>query len=147
MIRQITSKELPRCLVMGRSFHAESRVPGRFVDAVWLASWRRLLDTGGGVILVDDRGTEFTGVIGGLVYNDLNDGDRVLAEAFWYVLPGFRGAGVKLMIAFLQWAENSRVKRVAMVCLEALQPDELGRLYRRMGFELVEHFYLKTLRN
>jgi GNAT superfamily N-acetyltransferase len=142
-----TPRDLPALAALGASFHVEGALPGRFVPGVWLQNWTRLLAAGSGRIwhLAETPDSRPVGFFGALLYNDINDGALVATEAFWYVLPEARGAGLNLLHAFESWAAEAGAARVMMVHLTKLQPERLGALYQRRGYTPTETHYCKQL--
>lgn len=145
MIRELTEQDLPLCLEMGREFHARSKVPGSFVDAQWLLSWRTIIRTGTGGILGKFIDRKLVGVIGWLSSPDLNDGLPVWSEAFWYVFKEHAGHGLRLLLEMEKRAKYLGVSRISMVHLESINPEDTAKLYTRLNYQKTETVYLKEL--
>lgn len=146
MIVQVTPDTLPKLLPMGKQFHAASGSLGEFCPDLWVEGWTQYLDAGAAFILCHqgDDG-EPIGTIGGFLTPDVNDGELVAQEAFWFVDPKARGIGLGLLDAFLSVAKTLGAKRVLLTHTRRLKPKALGRLYRRMGFTPLETTYAKEL--
>ena len=146
MIRPLTVAELPLCLEGGKSFFDEGKMPGGFKPEVFLTNWRRLLVTSQGVVLGMFRADgAIMGALGGLLAPDLNNGDLLAVECFFYMIPSERGSGVRLLYAYEDWARSQGCIRAAMVHLQHLQPERLGQLYERLGYRKIEVCYVKEL--
>lgn len=147
IVTRSTPADLPALAALGALFFAEGRLPGKFHAAHWIATWTQLLTSGVGVMwhLEDTALREPCATLGALLFPDPCTGDLVAQEAFWYVLPAARGLGLKLLATFESWAAEAGAARVMMVHLTALQPERLGLLYQRRGYEPVETHYVKHL--
>jgi hypothetical protein len=146
MIRQATVNDLEKLIPMGFKFAEESKLPGKFVPEVWLRNWTNFLSQGVGVVLLSEREGSATGAIAGLMYNDLNDDARILAETFWFTDHNYRGLdGLKLFYAFEGWAKRNGVERLHMAHLSEINAETLRKLYLRRGYISAETFYIKTL--
>ena len=108
--------------------------------------WKSTLASGAGVIYVseDDNGV-VKGGIGGIKYPEPLSGRMTAVEMFWYTKKDSRGDGIKLYKKFENWARDSGCKRIAMIYLPCSMPEELSRFYSRLGFNLLEMHYEKSL--
>lgn len=68
-------------------------------------------------------------------------------ELFWWLDPEHRGGGNgKFLRKTLEDAVRARgVRFWNMVALEDSMPDQVGEMYRKAGFQPVEHVYMKVL--
>ena len=145
MIRALAPHEVHFCVEGGKAFFAEGKIPGGFVPEVFVRHWQETIDMGGGVIMAAFDGEEFTGALGAVKCPNPFNGKLMAVEMFWFVLPGKRGHGLRLLDAFENWAEQIGVQMVAMIHLEALSPATLEKLYVRRGYKLVERNYIKEI--
>lgn len=145
MVRALTVSELPEAALMGPEFFAEGKLPGRFVPDIFVGKWTSLIDGGIGFILGLFRDGKLSGAFGGIVAEDLNDGDLVANECFWFVTPEARGRGFELLLAYEEEARKRGAKRCSMIHLLSLQPEKLGELYERRGYRAIETSYFKEL--
>lgn len=145
MVALLEVSELSKLSELGLKFYAESGLPGRFVPSVFEASWTKFYGLGMGQIFKLEEDGKVVGAIGGMIYPDPNDGDLVASEMFWFVEPEARGGGIRLFIAFENWAKERGAKRIAMIHLQSLAPEALERLYFRKGYRKTESHYFKTL--
>ena len=128
----------------GAAFYAEGKLPGKFIPDVFVKTWAGLLASGAGAIFCLMAGGVCNGAIGGVLYNDPNDGELVATDFFWFVKPEHRGGhGLRLLGLFEGWASASGAKRILMVHLATLQPEVLGKLYERRGYRKTETIYVK----
>jgi GNAT superfamily N-acetyltransferase len=133
---------------VGYRFFDEAQLPGGFVADVFIRNWTAILRRGQGIFLggFSDKG-EFVGGLGGVLCPDLNNGQLIAVECFWYVAPESRGAGIRLLKAYEKWCAEQGVKRIAMIHLTHVHPGSMRRLYERMGYREVEVNYIKELQN
>ena len=141
----LPAERLGECAAGAAEFFEEGKLPGRFDPEVFVETWRALLMTGRACLLAIEREGVLDGGLGGILYPDPNDGVTVATEMFWYVRQGHRGQGLRLLRAFEQWSRGQGARRIIMVHLLTLQPEELRRLYRRLGYHDAEVHYLKEL--
>tara|TARA_R110000868_G_scaffold187432_1_gene429951 strand:+ start:315 stop:776 length:462 start_codon:yes stop_codon:yes gene_type:complete len=122
---------------IGRVFHVEH----------FCGFWGALIDAGYGSIFLLEQEGVIQGLIGGLATPDPYHGGMVASEAFWWVLPEYRGgigAG-RLYKAFETWAVEQCAEEIRMVHLEASMPERLAKFYERNGYTLMETHYSKPL--
>lgn len=144
-IRFCSPEDLPVVAEIGRSFFEEGKLPGKLVPEVFETTWTALLTAGaGGILMLEDSGDP-RGVLGFLQYPDINDGETVITETFWYVLPQHRRDGLKLLRRFESVAKERGAKRIIMGHLKALTPETLGHLYTRLGYTELETTYIKAV--
>lgn len=145
-IERAIGVDLPALAKLGPQFFVEGRLPGKFVAAVFVRNWQMILDQGRGAIwTARDAGGEICGALGALVAPDLNDGELVAQEAFWFVAESARGSvGVLLFAAWERWAKALGVKRAIMIHLLSSMPQKLQRFYHRRGYRPVEVHYVKV---
>ena len=146
MIAQITPDRLADIVPLCQEFHVAAEIPGEFHSDAWVARWSEFLEEGFGVVLCQ-QGEEGqpVGMIGGLIAPDPCDGVLVMQEAFWYVDPGARGVGMKLLDAFMSVSKALGAGRILVAHTHKLKPRALNRIYRRMGFKPFETMYAKEL--
>lgn len=88
------------------------------------------------------------GIIVGIVSPSFLEPQHYLAsELVWFVEPEHRNGttGIKLLKEFERLAAERGAKRLQMVCLESMTPDVVGKIYTKLGYNLVEHHYLKEI--
>ncbi len=98
------------------------------------------------VIFISESGDEIIGGIGGLVYPDVNTGEKSLLESFWFVDSEWRGQGLRLLASLEKWAKENSVIKMSVCHFVRLNAEQLNRLYLRKGFEPVEVMYSKRVK-
>lgn len=143
MIREATPADVARIVEMGTRFVSDTTYrafltinPSQM--AVFVA---RLIDGPASVIFVAERNGALLGMIGMLIFPHHMSGDLIAAEAFWWVEPEARGAGVRLLKTAEGWALTSGAKFLQMVA----PTDRVGQLYERRGYARVETSYQRSL--
>lgn len=145
MVRALTVNELAEAAQMGPAFFAEGGLPGSFVPDIFATKWASLIEQGIGFILGLFREGKLSGAFGAIVAEDLNNGELVANECFWFVQPEARGRGFELLLAYEEEARKRGAKRCSMIHLKALQSERLGELYERRGYAPIETSYFKEL--
>jgi GNAT superfamily N-acetyltransferase len=132
---------------IGDSFFNECELPGSFKLDVWKFNWAQLLTHNFGAMWVGMKSGVPAGFIGGILAPDINNGDIVASETFWYVLPKFRGStiGVRLVNHFEVWARDMKAARIIMAHLADSMPEALKEFYERRGYRPRETSWIKDL--
>ena len=100
-----------------------------------------LIDCEAGTILTLENETTLVGMMGILCTPHFLSAEMCASEIFWWVTPGHRGDGVRLLRAAESWAKECGATKLQMVA-----PNErVGRFYDRMGFKRIETSYQKAL--
>lgn len=144
-MRELEPEDLPECAALGLSFYEEGDLPGKFIPEVFTENWKDFFHMGIGRILGAWEDGRLVGVVGGVLSPDVNDGELVANEMFWYVLPGSRGVGLKLLANYLHLMREAGAKRLTLVHLCGLMPDKLERFYERLGLKPLEIHYRGSL--
>lgn len=145
MIRLLHPDEVKLCVEGGKSFFNEGKMPGGFVPSAFIHSWSKLIESGVGAIHASFDGDTITGGIAAILCPNMFNGKTMAVECLWYVLPEYRGQGLKLFFAFEEWAKRHGATMLSMIHLHALQPEKLKKLYERMGYHAVETNYIKEV--
>jgi len=141
---------IPELWVMarhGHEFYEEAGLPGRFVPSVWVQTWATAIESGKGALFVWKDGDKFAGFLGGMTYQDPNDGELMSMELFWFVRKECRGGlcAARLMKAFEAWSRDRGCRRISMVHLINEASSGLPHFYSRMGYRPIETHYVKEL--
>jgi predicted N-acetyltransferase YhbS len=142
-LRFATSKDVVELAALGTQFVAQEAYRPFII-----ASRGRLLDymarvVAHGAVIVATDDSAIVGMIGLGCAEHPMSGEKMAAEAFWYVLPGHRnGVGRELMQAGEAWARAQGAVRLQM----SAPNDRIGAVYRRAGFAALETTYQKDLR-
>lgn len=95
--------------------------------------------------LVDDD-NRLRGAIGGVATADLNTGETVAIEQFWYVDKEARGRGLILLTAFEDWSmEQKAVRCVIGHIYDAERAEAWKRLFAMKHYTPLEIHYSKEL--
>jgi len=100
-----------------------------------------IIEHEGGAILVLEQGDALIGMIGMLCTVHFLSGELCAGEVFWWVTPGHRGDGVRLLKAAESWAMVRGAKTLQMIA----PTERVGQFYDRMGFTRIETGYQKAL--
>jgi len=133
-------------LGLGEDFFAEKGLPGSFKKEKFIEAWKNLLASNVAALWVTVQEDKVTGALGGLLFPDINDGELVAQEMFWYVSDKARKGtdGVRLMLNFEAWAKVMGAKRIIMAALTN-SDFRIGPLYEARGYKPVETHYLKVI--
>lgn len=145
MIRTATVEDLKTLADLAAQFYASSKFLNNFSLECFEATWTQLITGGMGAVFVIDGEDGPIGALGGVAYPDVNSGRLIATEFFWFVDPEKRGKGISLYKAFEDWARAKRCAEIRMVHLADSMPEQLERLYERLGFEMAEIHYRKEL--
>ena len=142
MIREATLEDVGAIVALGEALRAEQYGQSVTSNLAKMSELTlNLITAEHGLVLVDDREGTLVGILGAFVYDHPISGDRTAVEVFWYVAPAFRGAGVRLLRRLEAWA-----KAAGAVMLQMIAPtSEVGLLYERMGFTMLETTFQKGL--
>lgn len=140
-------QEIPRLVPLAEEFYNQGFLPGTFDPQEFIRHWQQFTSGGPGIVIAAEDFGEVVGAIGGLVGPDINTGDRVLFEQFWFVTRDHRkgSLGDELLGRFENEARSLGCHRVNMVHLADEIGAKLGAVYRRRGFIPSEMHYIKTL--
>lgn len=143
MIRTATLVDVPRLVQMGVDFMNESQYGFHLTTSASAieALNRMLIEAPHGEVFVSEQDGEITGMIGVIATHHPHSGDTVMSELFWYVRPGARGFGVRLLRHAESWARAHGIAKSLVVA-----PNEaVERLYERMNYQRLEVQYIRTL--
>jgi GNAT superfamily N-acetyltransferase len=143
MIRTAIPEDIPRLVELGLRFMHESGYSQRLgVNPEAQANLAAMLiEAPNGLVLVEERGGEITGMIGVIATVHPHSGDAVMSELFWYVLPRARGGGVRLLLAAEDWARSLGIAKSIVV-----SPNKaVSALYKRLGYQPLELQFIKDL--
>lgn len=134
--------DLEDCAVLGRVFFDSTQIPGEFNPEAFIRAWRRFFTIGAARVFGARRDGRLVGAVGGLVATNPNTGEPWAQELFWFVDPGSRGMGVRLLRVFLDALQDEGIAWVTMVALEGPMREKVGRLYERLGMTRLETHYV-----
>lgn len=145
-VRMATLEDMDAVLNVCKQFHGEVDWPfEQTVDEEHMRTvYPQLIATDNFMFFMTEDNKAGTAVA---VAQDLCTGKLQAQELFWYVDPSERGNshGKNLYNAMEMWCKVIGVDVLAMIALESLRPELVGRLYKSQGYHLVEHGYMKKL--
>lgn len=144
MIRAAQIHELKLLAPGAMEFWMEGKLPGKFVPEVFERNWTKLNGVGIGRIFISIENGIIHGAIGIILSRDINDDALVAEEAFWFVRPDYRRAGIRLFYHAEKYAIASKCERMCMVHLHSLSAEKLGAFYEKNGYSVIEHKYQKS---
>lgn len=141
-IRIATMDDIPALLELGRSIHATTRFkqfeynPKRVADNL-TAVIQDKRGTYCFLVAEDSTGTAVGGLVGCLERHIFSDEQFVATLVHYDVLPEKRmgGAGLRLLSAFRQWAENRGAFELSAGISSGADLDKMDRFMRRLGFQ------------
>lgn len=147
MIREAVNDDIPRLVEMGAAFWSSSpwSVSGPFSPEKAAPAFERFIASPSVGLFVIDR----DGVCGAIavIISDLwcVRGGVLAQEAFWWVEPQGSSEAMTLWDAGERFAKANGAQALAMIRLEGMRDHAVDGLYRRRGYEVREHLYLRTL--
>lgn len=147
MIRKLLPTELSLTKECAELFFWESRLPGKLNFEYWSNEWKSLIERYIGEIFVYEVDGKINGILGGLFWNCSMTADLEALEGFWFVKDEYRGGvgAVKLLRAFEDEAQKRGCKRIKMVHLMSVNPQDVEKLYIKMGYNMLQVSYVKEL--
>lgn len=144
VIRPATLADVPALVVMGQQF-AQTELYRDILrenpEQMAIVA-THLIEDDTGTVLVLERDGILMGMIGLVCTPHFLSGDMYAGEVFWWVTPGQRGDGVRLLRAAESWAIELGAKTLQMIA----PTERVGRFYDRLGFTRMETSYQKELR-
>jgi GNAT superfamily N-acetyltransferase len=147
MLKLGTSNDIPDIVRMAQEFHKSSPfgdLPFER-DKIEALAQALLEDATNGLILL---GGNNQALLAAAATEPLASRERMATELMWWVDPELRGTSVgrELLEAYEYWARNiAKCRYVQMVALETPQLKAIDRYYKRNGYVVKEHTYLKEL--
>ena len=145
-VRQAKIEDFPEVCRMAKSFYACTEYQSiEFDDASCFLLFKDSLDKG--MCFVSESEC-ITGFILGLPFPcPMNRLVTMATELAWWVEPLYRNtsAGVKLLKALEESAEQNGCVSLSMICLESLEPEKIQSIYQRIGYVQVERTFLRAL--
>jgi len=130
-----------------RTFYEEGNLPGEFDEDNFTRSMATLVRSGAGAVFIHGAKRKPDGGCGIILFPDLNTGDLIASETFWYVMPHARGgfAAVSMLSAMEDWARRNGAVRFSMSHLSGENSARIKRSYSRLGFREMETQFIKEL--
>lgn len=138
MIRPAALDDIPALLAMGERFADKAKLTdhvGYDPDSM-AATFAALIEAPEHIVLISE-----TGAIGGTsCAHPFNHSHRIAQELFWW---SEGREGLRLLTAFEEWARET-CQSVAMIALEAVEPERVGRIYEKQGYAPLERGFVKV---
>ena len=116
--------------------------PGGMKPDYWAHRWWMLIASGGAIAFASKDGAG----IGGILQEDIHNGDLVAVEGFWFVPPAARGRqGLQLLEAWEAAVREAGAVRVSLGHHDIPAAPRMKRMYQRLGYELASYNYTKDL--
>lgn len=141
MIRLAVARDVPRLVEMGLRFRRESEYNQHLSENA-----EKMAELAGRLaaddcLLVSEREGLLVGMLGYVLFPHFLSGELVAGEVFWWVEPGFRGEGLKLLRA-----AETRSRAAGAKYLQMIAPnDRVAAVYKRLDYSFVEAAYQKLL--
>lgn len=149
MIREATIGDVSEILGLAFEFGEETDINSTIpLDENSLRNFALgLLESESGIMLVVECGGDIIGVVSGFVSpHPFNNNIITCSELLWFIKKDFRtGYGIKLLRAYEEAQKIRGVNLSIMLCRENLNPRVIGHIYKRNGYSLEEHSYMKEL--
>lgn len=151
MIVSLFPNELNKALECASQFFIESRLPGTLNFEHWKLEWTNLINSGIGEIFAyiseDTASGELKGILGVMYFPCSMTGELEALEGFWFMMPSDRGGvgAIRLLKRFEEEAKNRGCKRIKMVHLMEVNPEQVSSLYDRMGYKKLQVTYVKEI--
>jgi len=141
MIRQAILEDVPRMVAMMETFLSRPPYAGVIPYKPFhvQAFMVELIDNTDGLLLVSDR-DGVDGMLGMFIYDHPLSGEKMPAEAFWWMSPEKRGglAAFRMLKQAEEWVKAQGLPMVHMVAPN----DRVARVYAKRGYRPLEmHFY------
>lgn len=138
MIRSATVSDIPRLLAMGERFAAKARLSDHvgYDPASMAETFRLMIENDGFCLFVGE-----SGALGGMVApHPFNHAQMIADELFWW---SEGREGLRLLQAYEDWARGFGAV-IRMTTLEAVEPERVGRLFERRGYQPLERAFVKV---
>ena len=143
MIRKAKERDFLDILSLSEEFWLETEYEEEF-DPTHVLEMVKLSYNNDLLCVLDLNGVK--GFIAGVVAPLLGSPKAlVAAEVGFYILPKYRGNGLKLMRFYESQVASKGIKYNSMMSLQSCDPERANRLYEGMGYHLSEMTYLKVM--
>lgn len=150
IIRPAEPSDLREIVRMGMAFYEHVKFDDmglRFDLDDFMDLSLQLIESQDGCFLLGERdGRVAGGIAGELHLWGFCKDQRVAIERWWWIDPDARGTRLafRLVDGYTDWAKERGAEQVFLACMDGTgNAEKLDRIYRRMGFRLLEHHYCK----
>lgn len=143
IIRRAEFKDIESALLLIKDFHKESMNAYNVLCDEKIARdvMTKFVDTSF-VVEVEEK---IVGLLGGLIVNYPLNNKPMYSEFIWYVTPKYRKYGVRMYKKLEEYCRERGLTQVGMALMANSKADKLEKFYLKLGFELLEKHYIKTL--
>jgi GNAT superfamily N-acetyltransferase len=143
LVRRAEFKDIEPVLVLLKEFHAESMDKYNVLcdEDVARTALTKFVDTS----FVLELDNKVVGVLAGMITMYPLNNKPMYSEVVWYVTPKHRLHGVSLYTKLEEFCEERGIKQIGMALMANSKAEKLERFYLRLGFQLLEKHYIKTL--
>lgn len=145
-VRQANVDDLFDLLVLAREFSREAPKQHKWdKDKSEAALANAITSDDYCMFVIEDDEGELQGGLLGTITEPFMSRRRVAIELGWFVSKDFRGnkASLELVKHFEEWGKSKEASTIIMADLSGLA--DLGQLYKRLGYEIVESSYAKEI--
>jgi GNAT superfamily N-acetyltransferase len=147
MIRDAMVEDVRSVAEYMKEFEEETAYVNVDVDHATKQYKRLLKDGNAGILmLINDKTGEMNGALGYVVSQGLHDPLIYAIETFWMVSKEHRGRGISLFFEFEKKAKALGADKIAMIHMVDSHPEVLARLYKKKGYDLIEHHYMRGIK-
>lgn len=150
-IRFATQNDIDTLVGYWRQFHSQSVFRHLTFDAAKLSQTiRKVIEDKSGAFccfVADGEDGRPLGVLAGQIDTYYFSNDPIAKMIFYWVHPEHRysPAGVKLMLAFRQWAENRHAAEITVGVTSGEAVELADKMLKKMGFRFTGGNYLAVL--
>tara|TARA_R110000803_G_scaffold166755_1_gene230010 strand:- start:3685 stop:4128 length:444 start_codon:yes stop_codon:yes gene_type:complete len=146
LTRLVTEKDIPAVVDMAREFYACTVYEIPFDDESVALNIQLSMEYD--LCFIAESDGEPAGFILGVVSPFLVNRDHfVCAELAWWVLEPFRNssAAIKLLKSLENGAKEAGCSSLSMMSLENMGPDEVDKIYKKLGYTSAERTHVRKL--
>jgi GNAT superfamily N-acetyltransferase len=146
-ISEVDPEELDAVVTAFASFFSEGRLPGTYDPAFCAEYWRRVHADGRSVsLLAKTSEGVMVGVYMGLLAKDMLTGQTSAYECVWYVMPEYKGLGLRLHRRWEKLCLSRGATRFIAGHLCNWRCTDMPKLYEKLGFQPYEVLYVKDVK-
>jgi GNAT superfamily N-acetyltransferase len=149
-VRTITEADIPVLVDMGAKAHEESKYKGlSFSVDKCTELCHRLIGDSNLLCVVAVKEDMIVGILAASANPTYFSCDRTASDILIYVLPKHRGSWAFFVLCseYLRWAKESGAKIIFLSNTTGYEPEKVGKLYQKLGFEQVGGIYRQEVHN
>lgn len=138
MVRVAKLEDANEAVKLLLSFHKNSQMPFE-TNAAWaLALFKACVKDNDKIAIIKDGG-----ILLGIVGHSLLGPFKQSSELAWWVEPDKRGGSLKMLKMYEDWAIESGAKLIEVKSIKKF--PETGKIYEKLGYDLLEVSWVKTV--